>query len=262
MKFALVDNNRVIATKGAKGICPNCGSKVIARCGEIKVDHWAHNGIRNCDPWWENETEWHRIWKDHFPSDWQEKTFTDTITGEKHRADIYTENELIIEFQHSHLDPKERLIREQFYKNIIWVVDGTRLKRDYPRFLKGKDSFRSTNTQGQFMVDFPDECFPSSWIGSSRPVIFDFKGTQEINDQGDWRNFLYYLAPNENINTSIVTILTRESFIINIINGKWFNNAMVLNKPSEANSIMTPSSQQKQSPYFIHRGRIVKRRKL
>lgn len=36
---------------------------------------------------------------------------------------------------------------------MVWVIDGTRLKRDYPRFLKG------TNNPGIFHVDFPDEYF-------------------------------------------------------------------------------------------------------
>lgn len=57
---------------------------------------------------------------------------------------------------------------------MMWIADGTGLKKDYPRFLKGKEGFRSTNKQGYFLVDFPDECFPSAWVGSSVPVIFDF----------------------------------------------------------------------------------------
>ena len=66
MKFALIDNIRTEAAKGAKGICPSCGSDLIAKCGDIKVNHWAHKGIRSCDPWSENETEWHREWKGNF----------------------------------------------------------------------------------------------------------------------------------------------------------------------------------------------------
>ena len=83
MKFALIDNTKTEATKGAKGIHPGCSSELIAKCGEVKVDHWAHKGTRNCDPWWENETEWHRSWKNNFSSEWQEIILADEITGEK-----------------------------------------------------------------------------------------------------------------------------------------------------------------------------------
>ena len=83
MKFALVDGNKTEATKGAKGICPICGSELIAKCGEVKINHWAHKGIRNCDPWWENETEWHRSWKNNFPAEWQEIVLPDEQTARK-----------------------------------------------------------------------------------------------------------------------------------------------------------------------------------
>ncbi len=60
MKFAHINGYKVEATKGAKGSCPSCGSDLIAKCGEAKINHWAHKGKKSCDPWWENETDWHR----------------------------------------------------------------------------------------------------------------------------------------------------------------------------------------------------------
>ncbi|WP_425595275.1 competence protein CoiA family protein [Pseudophaeobacter arcticus] len=44
-----------------RGECPYCGSEMIARCGQVKVHHWAHKSTENCDPWWENETNWHLV---------------------------------------------------------------------------------------------------------------------------------------------------------------------------------------------------------
>ncbi len=58
MKYALVNGEKKEATKRAKGKCSSCGSNLIAKCGEFKVNHWAHKGNRNCDPWWENETNY------------------------------------------------------------------------------------------------------------------------------------------------------------------------------------------------------------
>jgi len=49
MKFAVFNNNKIEASKGAKGYCPSCGSELIAKCGNVKINHWAHKGNRNCD---------------------------------------------------------------------------------------------------------------------------------------------------------------------------------------------------------------------
>ncbi len=261
-KFALIDNVRTEAIKGAKGICPFCGSELIAKCGDIKLHHWAHKGIRTCDLWWENETEWHRTWKSNFNPDWQEIILHDKITGEKHIADVRTEHGLVIEFQHSFLNSQERIKRENFYKNMVWVIDGTRLKSDYLRFLKGKTNFRPTVEKGRHLVDSPDKCFPSAWIGSLVHVVFDFKGVESIDNPDDCRNYLYYLFPKRNTRESEVAILTRDSFINNIIEGKWFKQPNKYEKQIEKLSISSSILHQKQSPYVLHRGRFVKRKRL
>jgi competence protein CoiA len=173
MKFALIDNIRIEATKGAHGICPNCGSEVIAKCGERKVNHWAHKSTRNCDPWWEPETEWHRSWKNNFPPEWQETSLRDEQTNEKHIADVRTSHGLVIEFQHSHIKPEERTAREAFYRNMVWVVDGARLKNDYPRFVKARKHFRHAGSPHIFVGRDIDSCFHSAWTASTVPVIFD-----------------------------------------------------------------------------------------
>jgi len=112
-----------------KGIRPGCSQPVIARCGEQRVNHWAHTRNRMCD----------------------------SCGNQK-------QNGIAVGKIISH--------REKFYKNLIWVVDGARLKRDYPRFLKGKNAFRNVK-KGIYRVDFPEEYFPSDWLESSVPVIFD-----------------------------------------------------------------------------------------
>ena len=50
---------------------------------------------------------------------------------------------------------KEIKSREDFYKNMVWVVDGTRFKRDYPRFSKRVNEFRSSVVPGFFYLFFP-----------------------------------------------------------------------------------------------------------
>lgn len=61
MKYAIVNGKRTEPTKGAKGTCQACGSEMIAKFYKTRVDHWAHKSKQNCDHWWENETEWHRL---------------------------------------------------------------------------------------------------------------------------------------------------------------------------------------------------------
>ena len=170
-------------------MCRRCNGEFFAKCGTHRVAHWAHRGIRDCDAWAEKETEWHRAWKNNFPAECQEFIQHDGQSGEKHIADFRTPHGLVIEFQHSHLDPQERTKRERFYGNMVWVVDGTRLQRDYPRFNMGKDHLRRTPIQGYFLLAFPDECFPAMWLDSSVPVIFDFRGA---DSQQPHRIFSHY----------------------------------------------------------------------
>lgn len=222
MKFGLVDNIKIEAFKGAKGICPVCDSELIAKCGQFKINHWSHKKISDCDRWWETETEWHRSWKNHFPVDWQEVILPDKQTGDKHIADIRTTHGIVLEFQHSHIDPQERTKRESFYKNMVWIVDGTRLKNDFKRLLKGKEgNFRNTGNKGIYLVSFIDECFPKAWLNSSVPIVFDFRGTESINDINDMRNSLFCLYPSRIGQESILITLTHDFFIEKTTNGEW-----------------------------------------
>jgi len=85
---------------------------------------WSHQTRRSCDPWWENETEWHRRWKNYFPNDFQEVIHVDEASGERHIADIKTVNNMIIEFQNSNIKPEEVVSREKFYGKMLWIVNG------------------------------------------------------------------------------------------------------------------------------------------
>jgi hypothetical protein len=130
MQYSLVNNEKVEAFPKGKGICPMCQAPTIAKCGTRNINHWAHDRKMNCDPWWENETEWHRNWKNLFAIECREITHF-AEDGEMHRADIKTKTNIIIEFQHSAITDEERLSREIFYKNLVWVVDGRPFKENF-----------------------------------------------------------------------------------------------------------------------------------
>jgi hypothetical protein len=202
MKFALINGEKSEATKGSKGFCPICESELVAKCGELKINHWAHKGNRNCDPWWENETDWHRSWKNNFPIEWQEVVHRDK-NGEKHIADIKTSHEWVIEFQHSYLNPEERRARNVFYGKLVWVVDGTRRKRD-------REQFSNTLNKGipfggnlkVWRVNSNECVLLREWQDSHTPVFFDFGG-----------NPLWWLLDGPSKGVAYIAPFPREQFI-------------------------------------------------
>ena len=174
MKFALFNEERIEAKKGAKGECPCCGSELIAKCGEVYIHHWAHK--KKCDDhWWENETEWHRNWKNQFPNEWQEIVHFDD-SGEKHIADVKTSEGWAIEFQHSYLKPEERRSRNNFYNKLIWVVDGMRRKTDVKQFQKILNKADFVFHEPVLLdVNYPEDCkLLKEWGNSSSLIFLDF----------------------------------------------------------------------------------------
>ena len=198
MRYALINGERQEAAKGATGLCLCCGADVISKCGKIRCNHWAHKNNNECFySQKESKTEWHLNWQNCFNKDWQEVRCVDEETGEVHIADIKTPKGLVVEFQHSAIKPEERLSREKYHKNIIWVVDGKRNKKIYQ---PGVSLFNTTNkvllsaaygfhevidgcetVHGEdnqkiklFSCSKPECFFPKEWLGSPIPIFFDF----------------------------------------------------------------------------------------
>ena len=169
MKYALQSDERVEATPKAIGVCPCCGSEVVAKCGNKKVWHWAHKSKQVCDHWWENETQWHRDWKNCFPEEWQEVVHF-VEDGEKHIADVKTPSGLVIEFQHSAIKPEEIKSREKFHKHMIWIVDGSRLITDTQK-LTAIVSNSAFELEKQFASKI-EKALPKNWITNSVTVYF------------------------------------------------------------------------------------------
>jgi competence protein CoiA len=175
MKFALVDGQRQEAQPGLSGKCRSCEQPMIARCGEVRVWHWAHKRKSPlCDRWWENETEWHRNWKDQFPDHWQEIVHP-AENDERHIADVRTDHGWVIEFQHSPIKPEERRARDSFYKKLVWVVNAARLEGDRAQFDKALET--GTRIGQHTRRVHLDECrLLRQWSGSYGPIFFDFGG--------------------------------------------------------------------------------------
>jgi hypothetical protein len=209
MKLALVDGKRHEATKGAIGLCQICGSELIAKCGEIKVHHWSHKSKRNCDQWWENESEWHRSWKNNFPLKWQEIVHHGG-DGEKHIADVKTQDGWTLEFQHSFLKTEERLSRNAFYRKLVWVVDGTRRKTDKKQFRRVLEEGSKLRTNIPIIrVHFPDDCrLLNEWHSNNSLVFFDFREPDDTKE-----SMLWFLFPKTQSSSAYLSAISRSSFI-------------------------------------------------
>jgi competence protein CoiA len=181
-KFAVVEGERQEAQPSLSGKCPVCSNAMIAKCGQVRVWHWSHRGTHKCDPWWESETEWHRVWKDHFPREWQE-FIQRSEDGEKHIADIKTESGVVIEFQHSNLRREERESREMFYQKMVWVVDGLRRKRYRTRFFTSLGAPTVVKFKPlTFLLPSNEGALLRDWAASRVPVFFDFGDLSEPSD--------------------------------------------------------------------------------
>lgn len=138
---------RIEARRGAAARCPACGERVRARCGEIKVWHWAHEARVDCDPWYEPETAWHRGWKARCPSD-----RTEVVLG-PHRADIVAPDGTVVELQHSPISAGEIEAREAHYNRMVWLLNGNAFLDQFRVSALGdRPTFHWAHARASFLV--------------------------------------------------------------------------------------------------------------
>lgn len=199
MRLALVKGSRAKPSPKVRGKCCLCGEDMIAKCGRYVRWHWAHKNRITCDPWHESETDWHRCWKDAFPDDCQEVVHIDDKTKEKHIADVKTPGGFVVEVQHSPIAEEEIQSRENFYENMIWIVDA--------RHLVGW--FRVGMDYG--LANYSPMIFHINWWGSSKlldkwsesqtHVYFDVTDSVKFHKDQDgklWRLPYETVVPVEN----------------------------------------------------------------
>lgn len=137
---------RVRETNNDESFCPDCGSKLIARRGEIIVWHWAHSPgsskHANCE---HKETNWHLRMKDayHGFQNWQIE-YPVEVLGMRFRLDAVNPKTMEVrEFVHS-LSPryilKHRALKAKKF-NVVWILDGDEFcskKFRYTRKINGR----------------------------------------------------------------------------------------------------------------------------
>lgn len=83
MIYGVVDSGeRVLPQKNIHAYCPHCKNNLVAKCGRIKVHHWAHKEAKGC-PYSYGMTYWHYKWLMNFDAlnsqGWEIEYFYDSI---------------------------------------------------------------------------------------------------------------------------------------------------------------------------------------
>jgi len=160
MRFALNSKGvRIEAEPKLRAICPLCNEEVISKCGDIKVWHFAHLKDNECYGG-EPETKWHLDWKDNFPKEHQEviiKRNDEYYENKSLRADVKTKEGLVIEFQNSPISTEKIIDREEFYENMVWVLNGKTFGKNIT----------------YYTLRYKWKWFPKSWASSKKDIYID-----------------------------------------------------------------------------------------
>lgn len=113
----LYDAHHRLAEPGLRSTCRACGQELLAKCGSIKIWHWAHR-VADCDPWASPESQWHLLWKQRL-----EAAGADIeVPIDNHRADVVFTDGRILELQGNYLPYDAIQQREAFYgKQLAWL---------------------------------------------------------------------------------------------------------------------------------------------
>ena len=177
MLYAIGNSGEKIPpTRSASGTCPMCQETLIPKCGAIVTHHWSHKGRIDCDSWHEPETEWHRRWKSLVRKDNCEVTIKKN--GKTHRADIRTQNNVVVELQHSSISVAEIHAREQFYgAGMVWLFDATQVNSKRARLYFGRPKpwhYDYIREHLEFGAKVPDNLRWFRWI-QPRTTAFSTK---------------------------------------------------------------------------------------
>lgn len=194
-----INGDKIEAEPNSKAICPMCNQKVISKCGEIKVWHWAHKSLIDCDSWGEGETEWHINWKKLV-----DKKFCEIKKG-NHRIDIFINNK-VIELQNSPIQSYDIFERENFYKNMIWLFNGETFGKNLDLRIKIPNGIIYINAISPPFGyrTFRWKWFPLSLSYCKLPIFIDFGAgifnIKKIYCNGRCSGWGYLLSKQEFIN--------------------------------------------------------------
>ena len=126
------------------------------------------------------------MWKDYFPSDCQEVVHVDEQSGEKHIADVKADSGIVVEVQHSPITEVELRSREDFYENMIWIVDARDLSG---HFTLGTSMDLATCDPMTYHFEWwSRSTLLKRWSVAKKPVFFDTHNVEApIEEHVLWR---------------------------------------------------------------------------
>jgi competence protein CoiA len=240
MRIAIVENERSRPKPGLSGKCQKCGDTAIARCGKIRVHHWAHMPSSTCSHRQGGKTDWHTKWQDRFPFKFQE-IIVWAENGDLRIADVKTNIGRVLEIQHSHISPEVRKLREEHYVDMAWVVNGNRTYSggyEFGEALHHASVLQTTPLK--LKVPIKGCTILKTWADSTVGVYFDFGGQKFWKKQYNFpKPTLWRLYPGNTETHVTVAPIWRDDLISNVLTGTPITGI------HDLNMTVTPSPVQK-----------------
>jgi hypothetical protein len=134
---------------------------------------------------------------------------------------------------------------------MIWIVDGTRRKKDKERFFSGSKGFLTTGERHTYWVKDPQSAVPNEWINSKSIVCFDFG----MNDNGS--HTVYMLYKTQKAQHYQCTVIVKASIVKFIADGSLLG---IMNESAVKHQISKRSSNSA-NQFIQHRGKFIKKRR-
>lgn len=126
------------ALRKQRYFCPGCGADLMLKAGEVKIPHFAHRSLADCDASSEPETPLHLHGKlqlqEFFSRLNHSAELEKYLPAIKQRADLLVSQNMAIEFQCSPISPSQVRSRTEGYKSIaiepLWILGARLQQRD------------------------------------------------------------------------------------------------------------------------------------
>lgn len=157
---------------GQRASCPTCENEVIAKCGDVRIDHWAHaNTVSKCNL--RDETVWHRMHKKRLLDAGHDIDQPKSMDGEARVIDGRVDDVLGVEFVRTPPQPEEIRLMEDMHGPMVWVLqrehsydkfqfgrswdDGTELPSDDEHFYWKRGPKRLLEVGQHLYLDFAEK---------------------------------------------------------------------------------------------------------
>ena len=186
MKYAMINSQKVEAKPNLKGaLCPKCKSEMIAKCGSIRIHHWAHKKGAHCDEWAEPENAWRLNWLKAFEGFRQEEIIKQG--NESHFVDVLTENGTPILFRQKAPSSDDMAKMESFFRGLIWFANMGASIRACKAFEKAMiEQFITESEIKNVWLCSCEKGIPAAWLDAKYPVFLDFRCSEEIVNDYLW----------------------------------------------------------------------------